>query len=129
MACRGPWHYGIVPFHLGKHKPVAPPKRAAFGLKLRLQVAALGALAVAIGMFQISRAVLFVIDLHGMEAYSAGCHRCCATVIRCDSSRLARKNCRLAHVEPQAHEGSLMNLLALGFSVGGFCDRAELIRP
>src|ERR1022692_4964323 len=71
MACRGPWHYGIVPFHLGKHKPVAPPKRAAFGLKLRLQVAALGALAVAIGMFQISRAVLFVIDLHGMEAYSA----------------------------------------------------------
>jgi hypothetical protein len=39
-----PWHDEIVPFHLGKHKPVAPPKRAAFGVKLRFQVAALGAL-------------------------------------------------------------------------------------
>jgi hypothetical protein len=39
-----PCHDGMVPFHLGKHKPVAPPKRAAFGVKVRLQVAALGAL-------------------------------------------------------------------------------------
>jgi len=66
-----PCHDWIVPFHLGKHKPVAPAKRAAYGLKRRLQVAGLGALTVAIGMYQLSRGFFLVIEHHGMPVYAA----------------------------------------------------------
>jgi hypothetical protein len=48
-----PWHDGTVPFHLGGHKPVAV-KRAAFGLKLRLQVAGMGAVAILLGVLRLS---------------------------------------------------------------------------
>jgi hypothetical protein len=59
-----------VPFHLGKHKPVAPPQRAAFGLKRRLQVAALGALVIFIGVFRLSRGVLSMINSYAMPVSS-----------------------------------------------------------
>ena len=58
-----------MPFHLGGHKPVAV-KRAAFGLKLRLQVAGMGALAVLHGMFRLSRGVLSVNNVYAMPIAS-----------------------------------------------------------
>jgi hypothetical protein len=59
----------MVPFHLGGHKPVAV-KRAAFGLKLRLQVAGMGALVVLLGMFRLSRGVLSVNNVYAMPVAS-----------------------------------------------------------
>jgi hypothetical protein len=67
----------MVPFHLGKHKPVPPAKRAAFGLKRRLQVAAMGALVVFLGMSRLSRDVISVINSYAMPvdygAVAFGC--------------------------------------------------------
>jgi hypothetical protein len=54
-----------VTFHLGKHKLIAT-KRAAFTLKLRIQVAALGMLTVAIGTFLSSRGIQFLTDVYAM---------------------------------------------------------------
>jgi hypothetical protein len=59
-----------VPFHLGKHKPVAPAKRAAFTLKLRLQVAGLGAFVVFLGMFRLSHGVISVVNFYAMPVAS-----------------------------------------------------------
>ena len=61
-----PWHDETVPFHLGGHKPIAAPKRAAFSLKLRLQVAAMGAFVVFLGMFRLSHGVLSVINFYAI---------------------------------------------------------------
>jgi hypothetical protein len=58
-----------VSFHLSGHKPVAV-KRAAFGLKLRLQVTGMGALAVLLGMFRLSRCVLSVNNVYAMPVAS-----------------------------------------------------------
>ena len=54
---------------MGKHKPVAA-KRAAFKLKLRFQVAVLGALVVFLGMFRLSHGVLSVINVYAMPIAS-----------------------------------------------------------
>jgi hypothetical protein len=59
-----------VPFHLGKHKPVAPVKRAAFTLKLRLQAAAMGAFVVILGMFRLSHGVISVVNFYAMPVAS-----------------------------------------------------------
>ncbi len=59
-----------MPFHLGKHKAVAPTKRAAYGLKRRLQVAALGALVVFVGMFRLSHGVISVVNFYAMPVAS-----------------------------------------------------------
>jgi len=59
----------MVPFHLSGHKPIAV-KRAAFGLKLRLQVAGMGALVVLLGMFRLSRGVLSVNNVYAMPVAS-----------------------------------------------------------
>ena len=58
-----------MPFHLGKHKPVAS-QRAAFTLKPRVQVPALGALVVSLGMFRLSHGVLSVINVYTMPVAS-----------------------------------------------------------
>ena len=59
-----------MPFHLGKHKPVAPVKRAAFTLKLRLQAAAMGAFVVILGMFRLSHGVISVVNFYAMPVAS-----------------------------------------------------------
>ena len=60
-----------MPFHLGKHKPVAgPTRRAVFTLKLRLQVAALGGFVVLLVKFRFSRGVLSVVNVYAMDVDS-----------------------------------------------------------
>jgi len=64
-----------VPFHLGKRKPVVT-RRAAFTLKLRFQIAALGALVVFLGMFRLSHVVLPVIHVYAMPVASGAVVAC-----------------------------------------------------
>lgn len=59
----------IVPYHLGKHKPVAR-KRAAFPPKLRLQVAGTGAAAVLLGVYRLWRGVLLVENTYAIPLAS-----------------------------------------------------------
>ena len=58
-----------MPFHVGGHKPRAV-KRPGSGIKQRLGLVAMGAVCLALGLFRLSRGVLFVVNRHAMPMYS-----------------------------------------------------------
>ena len=63
--------YGImntVPFHLGKHKPVAT-KHIAFDIKRRVQVAAWGSILSVLGALLLWRGFRLVIDINALTIY------------------------------------------------------------
>jgi hypothetical protein len=58
-----------MPFHVGGHKPRAV-KRSVSGIKQRLGLVAMGAICLALGLFRMSRGVLFAINRHAVPMYS-----------------------------------------------------------
>jgi hypothetical protein len=58
-----------MPFHVGGHKPRAL-KHSVSGIKQRLTLVAMGAVCLALGLFRLSRGVLFVVNWHAMPMYS-----------------------------------------------------------
>ena len=59
-----------MPFHMAQRKPTNTAKHQPSRMKVRLQLAGLGILALCIGAFRLSHGVLSIINYYAMPMYS-----------------------------------------------------------